>query len=103
MSKGLNARWVRSCKTDEERDRAYNLLAGSQPVIEALRGIVKELATELEALRDSRPKYEDAAWPYRQAHLNGGKDVLDTLLNEVLPSDEAINELFKRAKTRGTK
>jgi hypothetical protein len=95
--KRLSARWLADCTTDEERKSRYVQLVGGRNLFELTREVLLDQRDELESRRNALPKYEEASWPYRQAHLNGEIEQVDRLL-ELIPSDDILIGLSKRLK-----
>lgn len=63
----------------EERAKLKEYIAGNKKLLDILYKVVynKFKDTEKVSLTD----YENSAWPYRQAHLNGKKEAFTELLN----------------------
>ena len=93
---GLNSRWTKGLSPKEAYE-VKRALVGSRNFIEQLREVLKNVEDELRNEKEGKPKYEDAAWPYRQAHLNGMLDSLSKL-DQILPTDETLEALTKELK-----
>lgn len=93
--KGFNARWTQGVShEDSKRKQRYREILSSRSGFNLQREILNELKEEIQKQQDREPKYEDSAWPYRQAHLNGQKEMIDKVLN-LLPTEEQYDYLNK--------
>ena len=89
----MYSRWTQHLSTEEEKENFRREVRSAKSVLDRLNKMVEE---DLEALERSEmnPKaYEQASWPYHQAHKNGIKQYavqMKTLTN--LDQQKAQNE-----------
>lgn len=95
MSNKLNSRWTADCTTPEERKIRYGELVGGFNLFDLIREVITDHRDEVESRKNALPKYEEAAWPFRQAHFNGQIEAIDNLL-DILPNEEVLKELSKK-------
>lgn len=75
----MSVQWLHGCSTEQERKDRKSLILGATPALEVLLNLVEQSRAEAEAVREA--DYQDAAWAYKQAHLNGRLEELDKLAN----------------------
>jgi hypothetical protein len=94
--KGLNGRWTRGVSHEAKaRQNVYHTVLGARGAWELLREILDEVSSEVNKAQSTEPDYHDAAWAYRQAHLNGKKEMLATV-KDLIPSAETLKDLEKQ-------
>jgi hypothetical protein len=94
--KGLNSRWTRGVShKPDQRQNVYHTVLGARGAWELLREILDEVSHEVNKAQSNEPDYHDAAWAYRQAHLNGKKEMLG-MVKELIPSAETLKDLEKQ-------
>lgn len=81
MKGGLALHWLTGCSTAKEREDRKHLITGASPALDVLVALMERLRTETLSVREN--DYNDSAWPYKQAHLNGKIEQLDQILTIV--------------------
>lgn len=71
----------------KDAERFYELLQHSS---EEFSLILDHFETQEEKIETSMSAYDNAAWPYKQAHVNGARRVYKTLRG-VLTKDSSTN------------
>jgi len=72
--------WTKKLKTPEEKKQYLESLQRVKWVLEDLKGLVESNQASREAAEISPAAYDNANWPYRQAHNNGYKQALRDFL-----------------------
>ena len=78
-NKGVSTQWYLGCSTAKEREDRASLLKGSSVALDVVKAIVDKERLDLLGVREA--DYNDSAWGFKQAHLNGRIDELDRLSN----------------------
>ena len=80
-------KWTSNLKRQEEADSFKNEILGSKRVLKRLQDILKEVETEQDRIEANPKIYELPNWDYRQAHLNGFRECLNTI-NKIITLDQ---------------
>ncbi len=75
--RGLHQQWYLGCSNEQERKARKGLLVGSSLGFDVLLALLDRERFDLLAVREG--DYNDSAWAYKQAHLNGRLEELDRL------------------------
>lgn len=73
--------WTKHLKTDKAKKDFEVYLRNSSSLIERLKAILTEKLEVLEKEEFSLSSYDTASWAYKQAHINGAKAEIQTLLD----------------------
>lgn len=84
-SKGLSTEWTRHLKSEAEKKDFQAAVLNDRVVLDRLSAIIEEKLSSLQGREASASEYDNPSWAYKQAHLNGMKAGLTTILN-LLPS-----------------
>lgn len=78
--RGLPTLWANHLAPDS-RENFHNLLLNTHadPVFKRLRDIIDQELTALDRKEITSNSYDNAAWPYLQAHRNGQRQTLQFL------------------------
>lgn len=68
-------------KTAEEKEQYIRSLRNSRWILDDLSKIIQKHDADLEYKEISPRAYDNANWPYRQAHTNGYRQAMRTILN----------------------
>lgn len=85
MKKKLSSEWFRHLKTEEERNAFSDAVLHDSLVLGRLTEIIEGKLSGLETRETSLQEYDNPAWAYKQAHANGYRGALTSIL-ELLPS-----------------
>lgn len=80
--------WISHLKDKDDREAFKKRLLSCSDVFERLEAI---LVDKLNSLEPDIKDYDSPSWAYRQAHINGMKEVLFDLI-DILPLTEGSNE-----------
>lgn len=67
----IHSSWIRTLKTEEERENFKKSILAARHVLRRLREIVNEERTLLNNQETSIEDFKDTDWPYKQAFRNG--------------------------------
>lgn len=67
----IHASWIRTLKTEEERENFKKSILSARHVLRRLREIINEERTLLSNQETSLEDFKDTDWPYKQAFRNG--------------------------------
>jgi hypothetical protein len=68
--------WTQHCKTEEEKKQFQESIKRVKWVLEHIKELINTSMEAVEASEISPKSYDNANWPYRQAHSNGYKQAL---------------------------
>lgn len=83
-SKRVSVQWTKHLKTDEERKEFEKSVLHDTYILGRLGDILEGMLKEISARERSSAEYDNPAWAYKQAHINGLKAGLTKVL-ELLP------------------
>jgi len=88
--------WTAHLKDPSEIERFERSLQGSRIILDRLLAMLDEKELSMENVEHSLEAYDNANWPYRQAHINGYKSCLKRLkkiinLQETKPNERPIS------------
>ena len=80
---GLQLVWTQHLKTQEQKEGFAKALLNQadSPILKRLKGILTKRLQELEDKETNREVYNTANWSHLQAHDNGAKMELKTILD----------------------
>lgn len=73
--------WTKHCKTEEEKHQFEESLKRVKWVLDHTKELINTSMEAVEASEISPKSYDNANWPYRQAHSNGYKQALRDFSN----------------------
>jgi hypothetical protein len=71
--------WTKNLKDPKDIERFKNSLLGSKIVLRRLMELLNEVGTDQDRIERDKRVYESPNWAYKQAHLNGFRDCLETI------------------------
>lgn len=77
--RGISSQWFFGCTDSKEREHRTATILGSTVTLDILVDIIEHQRYEVARVRES--DYSDAAWAYKQAHINGRIEELDRILS----------------------
>lgn len=81
MRKGLSVEWSKHLKTEAERKEFEASVRHDTLVLGRLVEILEEKLSALDREETTPSSYENPAWGYKQAHMNGNRYGLTQVLN----------------------
>lgn len=85
----FQAKWFEGVKDPREREEILETLNNAF-LRENFLNILTRMEAELDRLETTLTAYDSPSWAYRQAHINGSREVYSK-----------IRQLFKESKTNG--
>lgn len=79
--------WTKHLKTDEEKDRFRNKVNSAKVVLQRLIELLDEEEDSLDRSELSQMAYDNANWPYLQAHKNGYRQAL-SIVKKIITLDQ---------------
>lgn len=76
----LDTRWLRHLKTKEDKENLENIIRNDTQVLGVLEGILQDRLATLETSETKLEDYDTASWSFKQAHRNGAKSEIHSLL-----------------------
>jgi hypothetical protein len=80
-------KWTSNLKSQAEVDAFKNEVLGSKRVLSRLQELLKQVEDEQDRIEANPKIYELPNWDYRQAHLNGFRECLNTV-NKIINLDQ---------------
>lgn len=80
QNKGLSLEWSKHLKTEAERKDFEATVRTDTIVLGRLAEILEEKLSGLQSREASPLEYDSPSWAYKQAHLNGYRQGLTTIL-----------------------
>ena len=75
--------WTKHCKDDTEKEKVQKSIQGSKKTLDILHKILVEMESDLDRAEINPRTYEIPNWDYRQAHNNGYRQCLTTIMKLV--------------------
>lgn len=80
-------KWTSHLQTQDDVDAFKKEILGSKRVLSRLQDILTQVETEQDRIEANPKIYELPNWDYRQAHLNGFRECLNTV-NKIINLDQ---------------
>ena len=79
----MYTRWTQHLSDAEEKEKFKNEIYGAKRVLERLRDIIQEDEKALSRSEIDSRIYTTPSWDYLQAHKNGNRQYMNTMINMV--------------------
>ena len=76
----MSSRWIKHCRTDEERKEVIACLASAKPAFDLLYSLVEQEKASNYKIAKNKEAYEKASWPFMQADANGEERAYNSIL-----------------------
>lgn len=84
--------WTHHLKSPEEKDRFKGSVVAAKPVLDRVKEILKGMEVGLGQDEVNKAYYEQPSWAYRQAHNNGYRHCINTVLAIIDLDKQVIEE-----------
>jgi hypothetical protein len=75
----MDVAWTKHLKDPQEKADFERYIQHSKPLLDHLKGLIKQMDTDLERSEMSPKSYDTPNWDYKQAHCNGYRQCLSII------------------------